>query len=235
MVDGVFVDNIDFLTPNDIQDFQVLKDASSAAIYGYKASNGVIVITTKGGKYNRDATVSYSGYYGIQRATNVVKMANADQFVNFANESGSSVEIASVQAAIARYGRSRINPNLPDANTDWYNEALRLAPIMNHDISIDGGSRKVSYSVGGSYFTQDGILDMKNSYKRYNLRAKIEAKAKEWLTIGAGLVYSKSDQYGYGNVNPWAEIYYAVPILPVLDANMPDKRYIPSLILQQRM
>lgn len=219
VVDGVFVDNIDFLTPNDIQDFQVLKDASSAAIYGYKASNGVIVITTKGGKYNRDATVSYSGYYGIQRATNVVKMANADQFVNFANESGSSVEIASVQAAIARYGRSRINPNLPDANTDWYNEALRLAPIMNHDISIDGGSRKVSYSVGGSYFTQDGILDMKNSYKRYNLRAKIEAKAKEWLTIGAGLVYSKSDQYGYGNVNPWAEIYYAVPILPVLDAN----------------
>ncbi|HRQ51099.1 MAG TPA: SusC/RagA family TonB-linked outer membrane protein, partial [Agriterribacter sp.] len=221
VVDGVFVDNIDFLTPNDIQDFQVLKDASSAAIYGYKASNGVIVITTRGGRYNRDATVTYSGYYGVQTPTNVVKMANAEQFVNFANESGSSVEIASVQAAIARYGRSRVNPNLPDANTDWYREALRNAPIMNHDISVDdGGSQKVSYSVGASYFTQDGMLDIKSSsYQRYNLRAKLEAKAKDWLTVGAGLVYSKSEQYGYGNINPWAEIYYAVPVLPVLDAS----------------
>lgn len=220
VVDGVFVDNIDFLSPNDIQDMQILKDASSAAIYGYKASNGVILITTKGGRYNRNATVSYAGYYGVQAANNVVKMANAEQFVNFANESGSSVEIASVQAAISRFGRSRVNPNLPDVNTDWYKEALRRAPIMNHEISVDGGSEKISYSVGGSYFTQDGILDMKSSsYKRYNLRVKLEAKATDWLTMGAGLVYSKSDQTGYGGANPWAEIYYAVPILPVLDPN----------------
>jgi TonB-linked SusC/RagA family outer membrane protein len=219
VVDGVFVDNIDYLTPNDIQDFQVLKDASAAAIYGYKASNGVIVITTKSGKYNKDATVTYSGYYGVQVPTNVIKMANAEQFVNFANESGSSVEIASVQAAIARYGRSRINPNLPDVNTDWYKEALRNdAPMMSHDISIDGGSQRVTYAVGGSFFTQDGILDINSSsYKRYNLRAKVEAKAKDWLTIGAGAVYSRSEQKSYGGVNPWAEIYYAVPILPVLD------------------
>jgi TonB-dependent starch-binding outer membrane protein SusC len=217
VVDGIFVDNIDFLTPNDIQDFQVLKDASASAIYGYKASNGVILITTKGGKYNRDATVSYSGYYGTQRATNVIKMANAEQFVNFATESGSSAEIASVQAAIARFGRSRVNPNLPDVNTDWYKEALRMAPIMNHDISIDGGSQRISYSVGGSYFSQDGILDMKNNYKRYNLRAKLEAKAKDWLTVGTSLVYSKSEQYD--DSSPWQDIYYAVPILPVLDNN----------------
>ncbi len=217
VVDGVFVDNIDFLSPNDIQDFQILKDASSAAIYGYKASNGVILITTKGGRYNRDATVSYSGYYGIQRATNVIKMANAEQFANFAIESGSSAEIASVDAAIARFGRSRINPNLPNVNTDWYKEALRIAPIMNHDISIDGGSEKISYSVGGSFFSQDGTLDMKNNYKRYNLRAKIEAKAKDWLTVGTSLVYSKSEQYD--DSSPWQEIYYAVPILPVLDSN----------------
>lgn len=225
VVDGVFVDNIDFLTPNDIQDFQILKDASASAIYGYKASNGVIVITTRGGRYNRPATVTYSGYYGVQAPVNVVKMANAEQFVTFANESGSSVEIASVQSAIARYGRSRVNPSLPDVNTDWYKEALRNdAPIMNHDISIDGGSEKVSYAVGGSFFTQDGILDINSSkYKRYNLRAKLEAKAKDWLTVGAGVVYSKSEQYGYGGVNPWAEIYYAVPILPVLDQNYADQ------------
>lgn len=218
VVDGIFVDNIDFLSPNDIQDFQVLKDASSAAIYGYKASNGVILITTKGGKYNKDATVSYSGYYGVQRPGNVIKMANAEQFVNFATESGSSTEIASVQAAIARFGRSRINPNLPDVNTDWYKQTLRTAaPIMNHDISVDGGSEKISYSLGASYFAQDGTLDMKNSYKRYNLRAKLEAKAKDWLTVGTSVVYSKSQQYD--DSSPWQDIYYAVPILPVLDQN----------------
>lgn len=217
VVDGIFVDNIDFLTPSDIQDFQILKDASSAAIYGYKASNGVIVITTKAGRYNRDATISYAGYYGVQRATNVIKMANAEQFVNFAKESGSNSEIASVQAAIARFGRSRINPDLPNVNTDWYKEALRIAPIMNHDFSVDGGSQKISYSVGGSYFTQDGILNMKNSYKRYNLRAKLEAKAKDWLTLGTSMVYSKSERYD--DSGPWQDIYYAVPILPVLDNN----------------
>ncbi|RYF95728.1 MAG: SusC/RagA family TonB-linked outer membrane protein, partial [Chitinophagaceae bacterium] len=184
-------------------------------IYGYKASNGVILITTKGGKYNREATVSYSGYYGTQRATNVIKMANAEQFVTFATESGSNTEIASIQSAIARFGRSRVNPNLPDVNTDWYKEALRLAPIMNHDISVEGGSQKLSYSLGGSFFTQDGILDMKNSYKRYNLRAKLEGKVKEWLTVGTSMVYSRSEQYD--DSNPWQEIYYAVPILPVLD------------------
>ncbi|HOZ83958.1 MAG TPA: TonB-dependent receptor [Niabella sp.] len=217
VVDGIFVDNIDFLTPSDIQDFQILKDASSAAIYGYKASNGVIVITTKGGKFNRDATVSYSGYYGWQKATNVIKMANAEQFVTFANESGSNAEIASVQSAIARFGRSRVDPSLPDVNTDWYKEALRIAPIMSHNVSVDGGSQKISYSVGASYFTQDGILNMKNDYTRYNLRAKLEAKAKSWLTLGSGFVYSKSEQYD--DSSPWQEIYYAVPILPVLDQN----------------
>jgi len=217
VVDGIFVDNIDFLTPSDIQDFQILKDASSAAIYGYKASNGVIVITTKGGKFNRDATVSYSGYYGWQKATNVIKMANAEQFVTFANESGSNAEIASVQSAIARFGRSRVGPSLPDVNTDWYKEALRIAPIMSHNVSVDGGSQKISYSVGASYFTQDGILNMKNDYTRYNLRAKLEAKAKSWLTLGSGFVYSKSEQYD--DSSPWQEIYYAVPILPVLDQN----------------
>jgi len=217
VVDGVFVDNIDFLSPSDIQDFQILKDASSAAIYGYKAANGVIVITTKGGRYNRDASITYSGYYGWQRATNVIKMANAEQFVRFAKESGSNAEIESVNMAIARYGRSRLNPELPDVNTDWYKEALRVAPIMNHDVSVDGGSERVSYSVGGSFFTQDGILNMKNSYKRYNLRLKLEAKAKKWLTLGSGLVYSKSERYD--DSGPWQEIYYAVPILPVLDPN----------------
>ena len=195
VVDGLFVDNIDFLNSNDIQDFTVLKDASASAIYGVRASNGVIVITTKGGSYNKKAKLTYDTYYGVQKASNVLKMANAEQFVNFALESGSASEIASVNQAIQRFGRSRINPNLPDVNTDWYKETLRLANIQNHSLSVDGGSDKVAYSLGGSFFTQDGILKMKNSYERFNIRAKIDAKANNWLTVGGVINYSRSEKY----------------------------------------
>lgn len=216
VVDGLFVDNIDFLNSNDIQDFTVLKDASASAIYGVRASNGVIVITTKGGSYNKKAKLTYDTYYGVQKASNVLKMANAEQFVNFALESGSASEIASVNQAIQRFGRSRINPNLPDVNTDWYKETLRLANIQNHSLSVDGGSDKVAYSLGGSFFTQDGILKMKNSYERFNIRAKIDAKANNWLTVGGVINYSRSEKYD-DESSAWSQIYYAVPILPVYD------------------
>ncbi len=216
VVDGVFVDNIDFLNSNDIQDFTVLKDASASAIYGVKASNGVVVITTKGGSYNRKAKLSYDTYYGVQSAYNVTKMANAEQFTNFALESGSASEIASIEKAIQRFGRSRVNPNIPDVNTDWYKETLRLAAIQNHSLSVDGGSEKISYALGGDFFKQDGILKMKNSYERFNIRAKIDVKAKDWLTLGTSLIFSRSQKYD-DESSAWQQIYYAVPILPVYD------------------
>ena len=216
VVDGILVDNIDFLGSNDIKDITILKDASSAAIYGYKAANGVFIVTTKGGGYNKPAKLSYETYFGVQQASNVVKMANAEQFTNFALESGSASEIGSINAAIQRFGRSRVNPNLPNVNTDWYKETLRLATMSNHSLSVDGGSEKVSYSLGGDFFSQDGILKMKNSYKRFNIRGSIDAKAKDWLTVGAKFVYSRSTKYD-DEASAWSQIYYAVPILPVYD------------------
>ncbi|MGC4129187.1 MAG: SusC/RagA family TonB-linked outer membrane protein [Bergeyella sp.] len=216
VVDGVFVDSIDFLAPGDIQDFTILKDASASAIYGVRASNGVVIITTKGGAYNRKAKLSYDTYYGIQQAANVTKMANAEQYANFAFESGSATEIASVNAAIARYGRSRINPNIPDVNTDWYKEALRIAPITGHNLSFEGGSEKIAYALGGDYFYQQGILNMKNDFQRFNVRAKIDVKARDWLTVGASMVYSRSQQQDEES-SAWRQIYYAVPIMPVYD------------------
>lgn len=216
VVDGIFADNIDFLTPSDIQDISILKDASSSAIYGRRATSGVVVITTKGGSYNRKAKLTYSSFYGVQKANNVIKMANAEQFTNFALESGSTVEINSIDAAIQRYGRSRVNPNLPNVNTDWYKETLQLAGMQNHNLSVEGGSDKVAYSLGGDFFRQDGILKMKNSFERFNIRAKIDAKANDWLTVGANAIYSRSDRYD-DESSAWQAIYYAVPVLPVYD------------------
>lgn len=220
VVDGLFVDDISFLNSNDIQDFTVLKDASASAIYGVKAANGVIVITTKGGSYNKKPRLTYDTYYGAQMANNVLKMANTEQFVNFVNESGSGSEIASINAAIERFGRSRVNPNLPNVNTDWYKEALRVASIQNHSLSVDGGSEKVAYSFGGNYFDQNGILKMKNSYDRFNIRAKIDAKATSWLTVGAVINYSRSERY-LDEASAWSQIYYAVPVLPKYDYTNP--------------
>ena len=226
VVDGLFVNNIEFLNPNDIQDFTILKDASASAIYGVLAANGVVVITTKGGSYNRKPKLTYDSYYGAQYASNVIKMANTEQYTNFALESGSQWEIDAIGASIARFGRSRTNPNLPNVNTDWYKEALRIAPIQSHSLAVDGGSEKVAYSLGGNYFSQDGILNMKNSYERFNIRAKIDAKATNWLNVGATINYTRGEKYD-DEASAWQQVYYAVPVMPVYDPLFTSATYKP--------
>lgn len=218
VVDGMFYDDIGFLSPNDIESVTVLKDASSSAIYGVRAANGVVLIKTKSGKLNKKTKIEYNGYTGYQRAQNVIQMASTEQFVNFALESGSASEIASVEDAMQRFGRSHINPNMPNVNTDWYKEVLRVAGIGSHDINVTGGSENISYSLGGNYFYQDGILDMKNSYERYNLRSNLSVKAADWLDIGGNFLYSNAIKYD-DESSVWNSVFFAVPILPVYDYN----------------
>jgi TonB-linked SusC/RagA family outer membrane protein len=216
VVDGMFFDNIDFLNTADIASISVLKDASAAAIYGVRAANGVILIETKSGALNQKTEISYDGYYGTQIAQNVLKMANAEQFTTMANESGSAAEASFVLNAMQRYGRSRVNPSVPDLNTDWYKEILRNAAIQNHSISVSGGNQKASYSIGANYFGQEGILKMKNDYERFNLRNKVDFKATDWLTIGGNMIFSNATKYD-DESGAWNQAYFAVPILPVYD------------------
>ncbi|HOY52901.1 MAG TPA: TonB-dependent receptor, partial [Prolixibacteraceae bacterium] len=121
--------------------------------------------------------------------------------------------------AMQRYGRSRINPNVPDVNTDWYKEILRPAGIQNHSISVEGGNQSASYSIGTNYFAQEGILDMKNEYERFNLRTKLDFKATDWFTIGGNMILSNALKYGE-EAGAWNQAYFAVPILPVYDPNL---------------
>jgi TonB-linked SusC/RagA family outer membrane protein len=216
VVDGMFFDNIDFLNPSDIASISVLKDASAAAIYGVRAANGVVLIETKSGAYNQKAEITYNGYLGYQSAQNIVKMANAEQFTDMALESGSAADISYVENAMQRYGRSRVNPNIPDVNTDWYNEILRVSRIQNHNLDFAGGNDVARYSIGTNYFLQDGILDMDNSYERLNLRSKIDVKATKWLTIGANMIYSNAVKFSE-QASAWNLAYFAVPILPKYD------------------
>lgn len=217
VVDGMFFSNIDFLNPNDIATLSVLKDASAAAIYGVRAANGVVLITTRSGSYNQKTEIVYDGYYGVQRAQNVVKMANSQQFTEYALASGSAADATFINAAFARFGRSRVNPNVPKPNTDWYKEILRTAPIQNHSLSINGGKDNVRYSLGASYFDQDGLLEItENKYRRLNFRAKLDFKATERLTVGANINLSNARQF-VADAGVWQNAYFAVPIMPVYD------------------
>jgi TonB-dependent starch-binding outer membrane protein SusC len=146
----------------------------------------------------------------------VVKMANSQQFAIMAQESGAEADQEYILNAMQRYGRSRVNPNVPSPNTDWYSEILRPAIITNHSLDFGGGTEKARYSIGANYFLQDGIMDMKNLYERLNLRTKLDMKATKWLTVGGNLIFSNADKYN-DNAASWNNAYFAVPVMPVYD------------------
>lgn len=216
VVDGMFFDNIDFLNTADIASMSILKDASAAAIYGVRAANGVVLIETKSGAFNQKAEITYDGYSGFQVAQNVLKLSNAEQFTTLALESGSEPDAQFILNAMQRYGRSRANPDVPNVNTDWYDEIIRVATIQNHSLNVTGGSENATYAIGANYFEQQGILKMKNEYQRFNLRSKIDFKVNDWLTIGGNAVISNAQRFDAED-SAWRRAYFAVPILPVFD------------------
>lgn len=227
VVDGMYFDNIDFLNPSDIETISVLKDASASAIYGVRAANGVVLITTKNGNLNSKSTITYSGYYGIQVPQNVLKMANSEQFVNYINQTGAPADLAYIDNAMQQYGRSRINPNIPDVNTDWYAEIMKAySQQQNHSLSISGGNEKTAYSLGMSYFEQEGLLKTENSFKRMNLRLKLDHKVNKWFKAGLNTNLSNATRY-LADDAAWFNAYHAVPIMPVFD----DKNYDALLAL----
>ncbi|PCJ95778.1 MAG: SusC/RagA family protein, partial [Flavobacteriaceae bacterium] len=211
VVDGMFFNSIEFLNTSDITSISILKDASAAAIYGVRAANGVVLIETKSGSYNKKAEITYNGYTGYQVAQNVLKLANAEQFTTIALESGSDPDAQFIGNAMQRYGRSRVNPNVPNVNTDWYNEILKPATITSHSVGVTGGSENATYAIGVNYFGQQGILKMKNEYERSNLRSKIDFKVNDWLTIGSNTIISNATRYD-AEASAWRRVYFAVPI-----------------------
>jgi len=217
VVDGMYFESIDFLNPSDIETLSILKDASASAIYGVRAANGVVLITTKKGSLNKKTSITYEGYYGVQVPQNVMKMANAEQFVNYVNQIGDPADLSFVANAMQRYGRSRVNPNVPDVNTDWYAKIMKsFAPQQNHSLSILGGNDKTSYSMGMSYFEQEGLLEDDDLYKKMSIRTSIDHQANSWLKAGVNFSVSNSMR-DIASDAAWFSAYHAVPILPVYD------------------
>ena len=183
IVDGIPVEGIDFLNPNDIESINVLKDAASSAIYGARGANGVVLITTKGGKINQEGKVSYDAYYGVQSPWKQMNLLSAREYAILSNEAN----INSGRIPLSEFS----NPDALGAGTDWQEAIFQDAPIYSHQLSFSGGSEKSSYTASGNYFVQDGIIGgRKSGFERYTVRLNSRNKLKEWLTIGNTLGFT---------------------------------------------
>jgi len=207
VVDGVWYDDINFLNPADIANISILKDASSQSIYGIRAANGVVLVTTVKGKKG-NAVINYNGSVGVQRVTNQVEMANASEYATLVNEAYS---LQSPPAAPLF-----ANTNLGEG-TDWYNQVLRTAMVNNHQLSISGGSDKSTYNFSLGYLDQDGIVK-NNNYKRYTARLANDFQIFEPLKIGYNVAgtYSKSKD---APTTIFRAMYAASPVVPIFNAD----------------
>ena len=237
VVDGMFYDDITFLNNDDIQDFTILKDASAAAIYGVRAANGVVLITTKKGAKNQKAQITYDGYVGFQNASNVLELCNAKEYATMMLEGDYNSYVTHFKKSIDNYGGSYADSDFHNwtynTDNDWYDLMLRTALITNHSISINGGTEKAAYSLGGSYLYQDGIMDVDNNYKRLNFRAALDYNATNWLKVGFNGVFSKSEQQVPNNA-AWQKAFNCPPIVALYDENndkgFPDKYGSPDVL-----
>ncbi|MCI1640134.1 MAG: TonB-dependent receptor [Bacteroidales bacterium] len=179
IVDGIPVEGaLNNISPNDIANISVLKDASSAAIYGSRASNGVVLITTKTGRKGA-SRITYNMQTGFQVHGHLTPMANTAQYIELYNEAAATDNASSVvQRALIQGDYLK---DFPDVN--HLKEIFHVAPINSHELSISGGNDKTQYLLSGSYYDQDGIIKH-TDYNRVSFRSNIMTQAKSWLKVG---------------------------------------------------
>lgn len=206
VVDGVWYDDISFLNPADIESINILKDASSESIYGIRAANGVVLISTRKGTRNMLPVVTYNGYFGNQIVTNQIKMANGQQYANMINE------LDAINGVTQRYA----NPS-SYGTTDWYRQILRNALTTNHQLSIAGGGEKSSYSFSLGYLMQDGLVKT-NKFDRYTAKFQNDFQVFSFLKMGYALTGSVNNSNDIdGGI--FHQLYAAAPIVPVYYAD----------------
>jgi TonB-dependent starch-binding outer membrane protein SusC len=217
IVDGMAVGGIDFLNPGDIESMDVLKDAASAAIYGARAANGVVLITTKSGKKGA-MHVTYSGYQGYQSASKQIDMLDAEQYRMLMNEGARNAKLTEP------FDMNEI----PKYNTNWQDALFhKNAPITNHEVSVTGGNEKSSYSSSLSYFSQQGIIgEKKSQFDRITARLNSRHQVSPNFSFGNNLAYTNITRRGIGSNQSFNGAYSSAlnldPLTPLYeeDANI---------------
>ncbi len=172
------------LNTSDIVTIDILKDASATAIYGARASNGVVIITTKRGKAN-ESKITYDTYFGYQEVPKKLGVMNLREFAKYSNET----RLDNSQQLNEEFA----NPNILGNGTNWQDEIFRKGAIQNHQLSFSGGKDKTQYYISGGYFKQDAIV-IGSNFNRYSLRVNIDNQVKDWLKIGNSLTISNTNQ-----------------------------------------
>lgn len=182
VVDGVPVGEgnyaIAYLSPNDIESMSILKDASSAAIYGSRAANGVVLITTKQGKVSQGPQINFSAYVGLSNVTKTYDVLNVTQYKDLMDEIGGAT--------------------LPDGlrdETDWFDETYSTGITQNYQISVSNGNEKLRYYIGGGYTDEKGVIDVAYN-RRYNIKASVDSDLFKWISVGANVAYSSYKSNG---------------------------------------
>ncbi|SMG30514.1 SusC/RagA family TonB-linked outer membrane protein [Sphingobacterium psychroaquaticum] len=190
VIDGV-PGALNDVNPNDVESISVLKDASSAAIYGSRAANGVILVTTKRGSGDK-FTVTYNGYYGRQRAAkNLDFITDMATHMEMVNESEGRAKYDPKLIETWRTESAAGNPLYP--NTDWYKEMLNNSPLTEHTLSVRGGGAKGNFAMSLGILDNPGIID-NSGYKKYDFRINADTKIKDFLTLGGNVFGSWSNR-----------------------------------------
>jgi TonB-linked SusC/RagA family outer membrane protein len=216
IVDGIPVESaLNNLSANEIESMTILKDASSAAIYGSRANNGVILITTKSGKAG-EAKITYNTQMGFQTHGNLTEMATTDQYIEIYNQAATTDDRTLISGDYVK--------DFPNVN--HLEEIFQTAPIQSHELSLSGGNEKTKYLISASYYNQDGII--KNTdYNRINMRSNISSEIKKWLktslNISGGisnnrLVSSSGDGYVSEGGSVVRYALFRNPAIPVYDS-----------------
>ena len=206
ILDGVPIESSSFnaISPSDIESISVLKDASSTSIYGARAANGVVVITTKRGRKTDGAKVTFRGQWGFsQLAGNNWDLMNTAERIKYEKEIGLDL------------GDDYYN-KIKNIDVNWMDAVYNNnAPSQSYDLSVNGATDKTNYYVSGSFFDQDGIT-IGSAFRRYNLRANVENRAKEWLKLGTStlLAYEDVEQAEDGEYALYAPISASHFMLP---------------------
>jgi len=196
VVDGIATKNITNINSNDIASFDVLKDASSLAIYGNQGANGVVIITTKKGKGDK-TLVEYDGFYGIRTALKKIKMASSNQFANYSNIADQNTRFSLDQ----KY------------NTNWFDEITRLGSYSSHNLALSAASDKINYLFSLNYYKEQGILEGLD-YNRFTFRNNNDYKLSDKLKIlqTLSVSFSKSSPKP---LSAFTSAYRQSPLVPV--------------------
>lgn len=206
VVDGMIVDDISYLGPNDVESMSVLRDASAAAIYGVRAANGVILVSTKKGVSDGKIRVFANAFVGVKAPSHILEMVNTNEFVTLYNErismSGESVPL--------------LSPDQFTHSTAWFDEVLRSSFTNNVDVYIQGGNEKSTYNVGVRQMTDNGLVK-EDDYSKMGLRANYDFKFNKNISAGLNMIVSSSKSRPGAGV--LSQAFQAVPMLGITNSD----------------